>query len=141
MENPLSPLALPGNICLYNHDLLHILLEQDLSPGGEAFVIGFSMGNNPSTKKTHVIIYKFFSQYLYPQKYRFNRQHLIQFDWGYSYGRNLYTKVSKIKKAINKQPINQIDLAKFEEYPLEITQAYLGIRKSDLDLVQKKGRC
>ena len=59
LENPASIVALPGKITLYNHDCLHILLEKELTLTGEAFVIGFTMGNDLKTNWFHLLIYKF----------------------------------------------------------------------------------
>jgi hypothetical protein len=140
LENPQSRLALPGNISLYNHDLLHVLLAQDLSLSGEAFVIGFSMGNDPDCRKIHILVYKFFSQYLYPQKYKFRQKHLVMFDWGYYYGRMLYKYVTSLNRAINKKPLNKLNLSQFEGEPSETVRAFLGIKKSDLYFVQQKAQ-
>jgi len=35
----------PGSIDLFGHDLIHILLGQDMSLPGEAYVIGYTMGS------------------------------------------------------------------------------------------------
>ena len=45
-EDPDSPVALPGAACLDLHDCLHILLNRGYSTADEAFVVGFSMGND-----------------------------------------------------------------------------------------------
>ena len=66
LENPQSPIALPGAITLYNHDCLHVLLEQKTTPEGEAFIVGFCMGNDPATKRIHVTILKLCARYIYP---------------------------------------------------------------------------
>ena len=63
---------------------------------GEAFVIGFCMGNDIMTNWIHVVIFKFFSCCIYPQKYRFDEECLIDFDLGFDYGRKL--KVKNINK-------------------------------------------
>lgn len=46
LENPDSPLPFAGKIDLYRHDCLHLLLERGLSVEDEAFVVGFTMGND-----------------------------------------------------------------------------------------------
>lgn len=46
LENPASPIALLGKISLQNHDCLHIILDISVSPSDEAFIIGFTMGND-----------------------------------------------------------------------------------------------
>ena len=46
LENPESIVPLPGQINLYNHDCLHILLDRGISLLDEAFVVGFTMGSD-----------------------------------------------------------------------------------------------
>ncbi|MEO1404387.1 MAG: hypothetical protein AAFV72_24485 [Cyanobacteria bacterium J06635_1] len=53
-ENPESPIALPGNISLYGHDCLYILFNRGISLADEAFIIGFTMGNDTKTRQLHV---------------------------------------------------------------------------------------
>ena len=88
-ENPSSPIALPGKISLHNHDCLHILLGLGFSPQEEAFILGFTMGNDDQTKLWHVRLFKLISQFIYPTKYQFNRYDLDIFDWGFEYGKKL----------------------------------------------------
>lgn len=87
LENPRSPIALPGKISLYNHDCLHVLLDKGISAEEEAFVIGFTMGNDPGCNWIHVAIFKFFSRFIYPQKFRFSCSDLQQYDAGFQLGR------------------------------------------------------
>ncbi|WP_019507716.1 hypothetical protein [Pleurocapsa sp. PCC 7319] len=88
-ENPQSPIALPGKISLHNHDCLHILLGRGVTSQDEAFVIGFTMGNDSKTKLWHIKIFKFLSRFIYPSKYRFTLQEMKIFDLGFKSGRNL----------------------------------------------------
>ena len=60
LENPSSIISLPGRITLYNHDCLHVLLNASTTPVGEAFVLGFTMGNALETRYGHVFIFKLF---------------------------------------------------------------------------------
>lgn len=85
IENPDSPIALPGKISLYNHDCLHVLLDCGLSNQEEAFVVGFSMGTDRQTHWYHVIIFKLISRYFYPAKYRFTGEQLKSFELGYKF--------------------------------------------------------
>ena len=86
-ENPSSPLALPGKISLHDHDCLHILLGLGVSPQQEAFLIGFTMGNDDQTKSWHVKLFKFLSRFIYPLNYQFNLNELKIFDLGFEYGK------------------------------------------------------
>lgn len=99
------------------------------------------MGNDPDTRKIHFQIYKFCSQYIYPKHYRFNKKHLIKFDWGFYYGRNLYRYVRSLKnKTINNQAINKLNLSNFEQYPVAMLRSYLGITMSDLNQIEAKSK-
>jgi hypothetical protein len=42
LENPASPISLPGSINLHGHDCLHLLLNRGVSGHDEAFVVGFT---------------------------------------------------------------------------------------------------
>ena len=86
LENPGSPLALPGATTLYDHDCIHVLLKQNTSLRGEAFVIGFCMGNSSKIARVHVLIYKSIAKSIYPRKYRFSKPHLVEYDRGFNYG-------------------------------------------------------
>ena len=104
IENPASPIALPGAINAYNHDCLHVLLKQNFLPKGEAFVIGFCMGNSSRIEKIQVSIFKFFALYIYPLHYRLSKSDLIEYDRGFNCG------LSRSKKDIN--------LINFQQYHL-----------------------
>ena len=70
LENPESIVSLPGKISLQDHDYLHSVLDCDRSPTGEAIIIGSCMGSDPNTKKIHILIFKLFARYVYPQAYK-----------------------------------------------------------------------
>ena len=107
-ENPSSPIALPGKISLHNHDCLHIILGLGVSAAEEAFIIGFTMGNDDVTKIWHVRLFKFISRFIYPPKYRFNRRHLKVFDLGFEQG-----------KTLKYRNLNQIEFARFYDLTIE----------------------
>lgn len=92
LENPDSPLPFPGKIDLYRHDCLHILLQRGFSLYDEAFIVGFSMGNDPHTNCFHIALLKLVSSIFYPIKYRFKKEHFIAFDLGVFYGRKVRVK-------------------------------------------------
>jgi hypothetical protein len=89
LENPGSPIALPGSVDLYGHDCLHLLLNRGVSSYDEAFVIGFTMGNSDDVEPQHLSTLKFCARFIYPQPYRFNKAHLKVFDLGAMYGRKV----------------------------------------------------
>ena len=76
LENPQSFMALPSNISLPNHDCLHLLLNRGFSPEDEAFILGFTMGNDLDNSWLHIRLFKLANRLFYPQKYQFNREHL-----------------------------------------------------------------
>jgi len=87
MENPRSPIGLPGAIELKEHDYMHCLLNQPLSVKGEAFVIGFTMGAHPELKRWHTWLFKFSARYLYPRVFKFKEKHMAIFDQAVELGR------------------------------------------------------
>ncbi len=120
LENPQSPIALPGKISLYNHDCLHILLDRKVTSSDEAFVIGFTMGNDPNTKPWHLKVFKFFSLYLYPHPYRFTYQDFYHFGLGFKYGRSKRAR------------FNQINFAQYKNVKIALLRQVLGIDESSL---------
>lgn len=121
LENPQSPLALPGAISLYDHDCLHVLLEQKTTPEGEAFIVGFCMGNAPETLQIHTTILKFCAKYLYPQEYRFTKSCLLEFERGFGYG-----------KTFKEFRFNRIDFSRFANNSVDQLQQYFGISNTKL---------
>jgi hypothetical protein len=92
LENPDSPVSLAGAIPLREHDYLHLLLDRGKSVEDEAFVIGFTMGNDTRLNFVHTWIFKLASHFLYPKDYRFTKEHLKIFDQGVSIGEKLPIK-------------------------------------------------
>jgi hypothetical protein len=116
LENPASPVALPGMIDLHRHDGLHLLLGRGFSLDDEAFVVGFTMGNDRRTNALHLAIFKVCSLLFYPRPYRFDRRHLPSFDAGVALGRK-----AKVRN------INQLDFRCFEQQPLGVLREWIGI--------------
>ena len=79
---------LPGSIDLFGHDILHILLSQNMAMKGEAYVIGYTMGSTKKITHFDIVIFKLISQFLYPRNYRFNAQALEVFIKGIEEGFN-----------------------------------------------------
>lgn len=121
IENPKSFISFPGWTDIDIHDYMHIILGKDLSPNGEAFVIGFCMGNNRKTRNYHVFLFKFISRYFYPKHYKFNLKNLIEFDKGFSYGQNIKYK-----------NINESQFKNCRNYSLSWVRYMFGIKKDDL---------
>lgn len=86
LEDPDSPLALPGAACLDLHDCLRILLNRGYSTADEAFVVGFSMGNDRRCRRWQQHLFAWWSHVLYPPVYRHSRSDLRQFWRGVNLG-------------------------------------------------------
>ncbi|WP_404786544.1 hypothetical protein [Altericista sp. CCNU0014] len=92
LENPESPLALPGCIDLYGHDCLHLLLKQGFTSENEAYVVGFTMGNDIRTNRVHLFIFKLAARVLYPEKYRLKASDIETFERGFQMGKRVQVK-------------------------------------------------
>lgn len=116
MENPRSPVGLPGAIELKEHDFMHCLLNQPLSVKGEAFVIGFTMGAHPNLKRWHTALFKFAAKYLYPRVFKFKDKHMEIFDHAVELGRQ-----SRIKDFSN------FDFGSYMDVKLADLRAMIGV--------------
>jgi hypothetical protein len=92
LENPASPCALPGNIDLFGHDCIHLLLRQGFSVVDEAYILGFMMGNDLNTHWHHLLLFKIVACTLYPSTYRMNLAELLVFNQGYNTGKKVRVK-------------------------------------------------
>ncbi|MBW4511152.1 MAG: hypothetical protein KME64_32250 [Scytonematopsis contorta HA4267-MV1] len=125
LENPNSPLGLPGKITLYNHDCLHLLLGRNISNQDEAFVIGFTMGNDLKTRWFHVTIFKFFARFVYKFPYRFSPFDIKVFDLGFTYGRRV-----KVKQ------INHINFENYGNETIAALREHLDINMEELQVLE-----
>ena len=105
LENPKSPVSLTGAIDLYNHDIIHILLDRGMLNRDEAMVIGFTMGNSETTSSRVRWLFEFCARYLYPVSYRFNEYDLLEFERGFAYGytrsrRNIHLAKFDVKRDV-----------------------------------------
>lgn len=96
LENPASPIGMPGSIDLFGHDCIHLLLRKGFSPANEAYIVGFTMGNDTATNWLHLMIFKIAAYFFYPPKYRLSYSELKLFDRGVEFGRKV--KVKNINK-------------------------------------------
>lgn len=86
LENPSSRFALPGAITLEDHDVVHVILGRGLKLQDEAFVIGYTMGNDSRAKEWHRRFFKVAARYFYPKPYNFKALDLMIFDLGWRLG-------------------------------------------------------
>ena len=96
IENPKSPFHLHGASTLHDHDHVHVLLRRGQANDDEAFVIGFTMGNDDRTKSWEAKLYKFISRWLYPKVEQFTKNQLKIFDSGFKYGQSKLNSYKRI---------------------------------------------
>jgi hypothetical protein len=117
LENPASPIALPGNIDLAGHDCLHLLLKKGFTSASEAYVVGFTMGNDQRTKWFHFQFFKLAVRFLYPPKYRLSHSEISILERGFKLGQRTLVK-----------DLNQADLIKWNTKTLEQLRSDLGLQ-------------
>jgi hypothetical protein len=117
LENPASPIALPGNIDLAGHDCLHLLLKKGFTSSSEAYVVGFTMGNDQRTKWFHFQFFKLAVLFLYPPKYRLSYSEIRILERGFKLGQRTLVK-----------DLNQSDLVKWNTKTLEQLRSDLGLQ-------------
>ena len=105
LENPNSPVSLTGAIDLYNHDIIHILLDRGMEVKDEALVIGFTMGNSTATSSWVRWLFEFCAKYIYPEGYRFDEDDLLEYERGFAYGytrprRNIHRARFDVKRDV-----------------------------------------
>jgi len=74
LEHPASSLALAGSVDLFGHDCLHILLGRGLLQQDEAFVLGFTMGQQRLLLGPSSALFRFCARHLYQGIYRFSER-------------------------------------------------------------------
>ena len=86
-ENPSSPIHLSGAIDLYEHDCMHCILDRGLLLPDEAFVIGYTMGNDENLKSWEPHFYLFLVSVFFPRYYCFNENERKVYFSGLEFGR------------------------------------------------------
>jgi hypothetical protein len=89
LENPSSPVALPGAVTLGRHDVIHILLGRGLLDQDEAFVLGFTMGNASKYRDADGVLMRKALEHWYPEPFRILGNKLAIFDLGVQTGRSM----------------------------------------------------
>ena len=96
VENPKYDIGLfAGNVSLYNHDCIHLLLGRGLRVKDEAFVIGFTMGSTKKMWRWRRNLYMFCAKYLFPEGYRFGEEERFVFNMGVMAGSQCSADLSK----------------------------------------------
>ena len=123
IENPKSPISLAGAVDLYNHDIIHIILNRGMDVKDEAMVIGFTMGNSESSSGLSKWLFLLCARLLYPDGYRFSAEEVKEYNKGYSYGmtrrkRNIHLEKFNVSEDVadirRRFGVNTIDI---KDYP------------------------
>ncbi len=99
LENPSSPIYLPGPAMIDVHDILHCLVLRGLRAQDEAFVIGFTMGAAQDANAADRIAFKNLAGALYPKPFHFSEADLRVFDVGFDLGLQCTTRNLHLLKA------------------------------------------
>lgn len=129
LENPASPIALPGAVDLFSHDCIHALLGRGLLPQDEAFVLGFTMGTAPRLRPWEVELFRFCAERLYQAPYRFSRLDGEVFAFGVAAGR--------LSGAAS---LAEMDFRRCFEQPLGTVRHALGLETEFLSAVYELER-
>jgi len=108
-----------GAADLLSHDYIHMVLGRGLMPKDEAFVIGFTMGSTNRVTNTEEMLYAFFSQYLYPKKYRFTDDDI-----------HVFKDAVRLGFISGCKPLSEIDFSIFLDSTLGEIRKSLGIEES-----------
>ena len=121
VENPKYDIGLfAGNISLFAHDCIHILLGRGLLPKDEAFVIGFTMGSTKKMFRWRKSLFLFCAKRLYPEGYKFGEEERLIFNIALEAGRRCSIDLSKF------------DFNDYKFHSLDGLRSRLGIDKTFL---------
>ncbi len=118
VENPKYDIGLfAGNVSLYNHDCIHLLLGRGLRVKDEAFVIGFTMGSTKKMWRWRRNLYMFCAKYLFPEGYRFGEEERFIFNMGVMAGSQCSADLSRA------------DCSELKDFKIDYARELLGIDK------------
>ena len=130
VENPKYDIGLfAGNVSLYNHDCIHLLLGRGLRVKDEAFVIGYTMGSTKKMRRWRRNLYMFCAKYLFPEGYKFGEEERFVFNMGVKAG------------SLCSADLSQVDFKKLKNKKLKTVRQILGIEKEfirDIYKIEKK---
>jgi hypothetical protein len=97
VENPRYDVGLfAGNVDLFTHDCIHVLLGRGLLVKDEAFVIGYTMGSTKKMFRLRKNLFMFCSKYLYPKGYKFGEEERFVFNLAVAAGNKCEVDLSKV---------------------------------------------
>lgn len=119
VENPKYDVGLfAGNISLYNHDCIHLLLGRGLRVKDEAFVIGYTMGSTKKMRRWRRNLYMFCAKYLFPEGYKFKEEERFVFNMGVMAGQRCPTDLSGV------------DFEEYNDLRISTVRGKLGVDKN-----------
>ncbi|WP_433349723.1 hypothetical protein [Micromonospora sp. CA-111912] len=121
LENPASPVALPGNVDLFGHDSIHIILGRGTLPSDEAFVLGATMGSSGRLSRWQQKLFTLATSKLYRGPWRLGRDDLLLFEMAVRFAAH---------QSI--QPLGDVPWRDLLSWPLGEIRAKLGIHPPDL---------
>ena len=121
VENPKYDVGLfAGNVSLFSHDSIHVVLGRGLLPKDEAFVIGFTMGSTKKMFRWRKSLFMFCAKHLYPEGYKFGEEERLIFNIALEAGKRCPTDLS------------EFDFKKYKYHSLDGLRNRLGIDKNFL---------
>lgn len=121
LENPASPVALPGGIDLFGHDCVHILLGRGTLPPDEAFVLGVTMGASGRLAPWQQRLFALATRRFYRAPFRFTRSELVVYDMAVEYGRHAGIR-----------PLHTVAWRDLLDHPMRTVRAAVGVRAGEL---------
>ncbi|MEV6347183.1 hypothetical protein [Actinoplanes sp. NPDC051851] len=121
LENPASPVALPGAIDLRGHDCVHITLGRGTTSADEAFVLGVTMGSTGRAGGWQRDLFTLAARHVYRGPWRLTDSDVLLFDMAVEFSQH---------QGI--QPLNTVRWDELWDEPLQKIRSSLGIRESAL---------
>lgn len=129
LENPASPVALPGAADLFGHDCIHIVLGRGMFQQDEAFVIGFTMGASGKLAPWQHRLFTLCACCLYRSFYRFSQLDRRVFDLAVGFA---------IRSGV--QPVHNVAWLDLLDWPVGKVRAWLGIDTRSLIGIYQRER-
>jgi hypothetical protein len=121
LENPASPVALPGAIDLRGHDCVHIVFGRGTTPADEAFVLGVTMGSTGRAAGWQQRFFALAARHLYRGPWRLSDRDVLLFHLAVEF--------------VKRQPIPPLNAVRWDDIwnePLGRIRSSLGIRVPEL---------
>jgi hypothetical protein len=87
LENPESPLCMPGAVSLDRHDVLHAILGLGTDLNSECFIVGYTMALDSNLRGWHLWAFQFVSSHIHPLEYQPTEEGWKLFHLGVKLGR------------------------------------------------------